>query len=167
MRILSLCSGDGRDLLPELAGSGRQLVRLVLVERDEQLVHGARTTASQLGLGQVNVIAGDAGACATFAAALPVDLLMLCGIFGNVSNDDIAATIAAAPAMLRPGATVIWTRGSTEPELRCVIRQWFVDTGFTEVGFDSEPDGFGVGVAKLTQPVAYRSLPRRLFTFVR
>lgn len=167
MRILSLCSGDGRDLIPQLADSGREFAHLVLVEQDQALAHAARTTASQLGLGRVRVITGDAGVCATFAFALPVDLLMLCGVFGNVSEHDIAATVAAVPAMLRPGATVIWTRGSTEPDLRRVIRQWFTDTGFTEAAFDSEPHGFGVGVARLTDPCSTEPLPHRLFTFVR
>ena len=167
MRILSLCLGDGRDLLPELVGSGRETAPTFLVEQDEILAQDARATADRLGLGHVNVITGDAGETTTFASALPVDLLMLCGIFGNVADQDIAATIEATPAMLRPGATVIWTRGSTQPDLRPVIRQWFLDAGFRETAFDSEPHGFGVGVAKLTQPGAGQHLSRRLFTFLR
>jgi hypothetical protein len=167
MRILSLCSGDGRDLLPELANSDHEAVRAVLVEQDRKLAHDAGATASRLGLGQVSVLIGDAGDTATFAFALPVDLLMLCGIFGNVSEHDIAATIAATPRLLRPGATVLWTRGSAEPDLRPVIRRWFLDAGFREIAFDSEPRGFGVGVAQLAQPIEGRPLPSRLFTFIR
>lgn len=167
MRILSLCSGDGRDLLPELANSGRETAGAVLVEQDARLAQDAGAIAGRLGLGQVRVLAGDAGDTATFALALPVDLLMLCGIFGNVSERDIAATIAATPRMLRPGGTVIWTRGGTQPDLRPVIRQWFLDAGFREIAFDSEPQGFGVGMAQLAGPVAHRPLPRRLFTFLR
>jgi len=91
----------------------------------------------------------------------------MCGIFGNVSERDIASTIAATPAMLRPGATVIWTRGSSEPDLRPAIRHWFLDAGFREIAFDSEPQGFGVGTAQLSEPGADRPLPRRLFTFLR
>jgi hypothetical protein len=167
MRLLSLCSGDGRDLLPELARSGRETASTVLVEQDETLVHDARVSADRLRLGHVNVIPGDAGYTTTFASALPVDLLMLCGIFGNVAEQDIAATIEATPTMLRPGGTVIWTRGRTQPDLRSVIRQWFVDAGFREIAFDSEPHGFGVGVARLGEPAPGRPLPRRLFTFLR
>jgi hypothetical protein len=166
MRVLSPCSGDGRDLLPELANSGQETAGTVLVEQDERLGHDARATARRLGVGQVKIVTGDAGDTASFAFALPVDLLMLCGIFGNVSERDIAATIAATPTMLRPGATVIWTRGSTEPDMRPVIRHWFLDAGFREIAFDSEPQGFGVGVAQLADPVEGRLLPRRLFTFL-
>lgn len=167
MRILSLCSGDGRDLLPELVSSGRETASTLLVEQDASLAQDARATADRLGLGQVNVITGDAGETTTFAFALPVDLLMLCGIFGNVADQDIAATIEVIPAMLRPGATVIWTRGSAQPDLRPVIRQWFLDAGLRETAFDSEPHGFGVGVAKLTELGERPHLPRRLFTFLR
>jgi hypothetical protein len=49
MRILSLCSGDGRDLLPELANCGRQTASGVLVEQDERLAQDARATAGRLG----------------------------------------------------------------------------------------------------------------------
>jgi O-succinylbenzoate synthase len=37
MRILSLCSGDGRDLLPVLAHSDQETVSAVLVEQDTVL----------------------------------------------------------------------------------------------------------------------------------
>lgn len=170
MRILSLCSGDGRDVLPAVATGGHQTTHTVLVERDPTLSQDARATAAGLELSQVDVItgdAGDAGDTSVFASALPVDLLMLCGIFGNVSNHDITTTIAATPRMLRPGATVIWTRGSTAPDLRPLIRAWFLNAGFREIAFDSEPDGFGVGVAKLVEPATARPLPHRLFTFTR
>ena len=45
---------------------------------------------------------------ADFADVLPADVL-LCGIFGNVSDRDIRRTVRAAPALCRAGATVIWT----------------------------------------------------------
>ena len=54
---------------------------------------------------------GDAGDVSTYADVLPVDLLLLCGIFGNISVEDIERTVAAVPMMLADGGTVIWTRG--------------------------------------------------------
>ena len=50
MRILSLCSGDGRDLLPALADADHETVSVVLVERDTMLAQKARATASRLGV---------------------------------------------------------------------------------------------------------------------
>ena len=77
-----------------------------------------------------------------FADALPADVLLLCGIFGNVSDRDINRTVQAAPALCRAGATVIWTRHRRPPDLTPRIRQWFADSGFAEIAFDA----LGTGV---------------------
>ncbi len=167
LRILSLCAGEGRDLLPELAARPQLDVRAVLVELDPELAERARRTAD--GRDGVRVRVGDAGDVASFDDVVPVDLLLLCGIFGNVSDDDIRRTIAAVPAMLVPGGTVIWTRGrfSAERDLRPLVRQWFVEAGLDEVAFDGEPESFGVGVARRPlDATAAVELPPRLFTFV-
>ena len=79
----------------------------------------------------------DASQPAGFADALPADVLLLCGIFGNVSMADIQRTIAAAPALCAPGATVIWTRHRREPDLTPQIRAWFTAAGFEELAFGS------------------------------
>lgn len=167
-RILSLCAGDGRDLLPELTVLDGTAYSAALVEKDETLAERALAEAEQLGLAGVTMIRGDAGLVSTFARQLPVDLLLLCGIFGNISEEDIRATIAATPAMLRPGGTVIWTRGAFTSDLRPQVRAWFREAGLRETSFDGEPEGYGVGTARLgpgARPA--RSLPERLFTFRR
>ena len=111
LRILSLCAGDDRDVLPELAGTAPPVdVQAVLVELDPELAERARRAAD--GRDEVlRVRVGDAGDVSSFDDVLPVDLLLLCGVFGNVSGDDIRRTIATVPAMLVPGGTVIWTHG--------------------------------------------------------
>lgn len=93
---------------------------------------------------------------------------MLCGIFGNISQEDIKATVDAVPALVAPGGVVVWTRGGFDPDLRPHIRQWFLDAGLTEVAFDGDPEPFGVGVARFPDSAeATGSVPPRLFTFVR
>ncbi len=59
-RVLSLCAGDGRDLLPELAARPRLAPDVLLVERDETLAGQARSAAAALGVGRVDVRAADA-----------------------------------------------------------------------------------------------------------
>ncbi len=169
LRILSLCSGRGLDLLPALAGLEHDRYQAFLVEKDQELARDAIETAGQLGLGGVEIVIGDAGRTTTFAHRLPVDLLMLCGIFGNICDDDVAATVAAIPALLADGGVVIWTRGSSDPDLRRTIRSWITDTGLVETSWDDEPEGYGVGVAR-RRPDARQEpvpVPERLFTFVR
>ena len=167
VRILSLCAGDGRDLLPELAVARARTSHAILIEKDPVLAAAARSAARDRGLSDVAIIIGDAGRSATFARWLPVDLLLLCGIFGNISEDDIRLTVAAAPAMVRPDGIVIWTRGNMEPELRPAIRQWFNEASFDEVAFDGEPEPYGVGVGRRRLGAAGRELPELLFQFHR
>ena len=104
---------------------------------------------------------------AGFADALPADVLLLCGIFGNVSDQDIERTARAAPALCRLGATVIWTRHRRPPDLTPQVRAWFTQGGFEDVAFDALETTvmIGVGVCRLVRVPAARLPDERLFTF--
>src|SRR6266700_4054145 len=92
-----------------------------------------RATSSWPAAGQdlpgVEVRQEDAGLVAGFADVLPADVLLLCGIFGNVSDHDIRRTVQTAPALCRVGATVIWTRHRRPPDLTPQIRAWYASAG--------------------------------------
>jgi hypothetical protein len=169
-RVLSLCAGQGRDVIGALGSRpGPERVVARLVELDPRLVDDARAAIDTAGLHGVDVVEGDASTTSAADGAVPVDLLLLCGIFGNVSDGDIKSTIELAPTLLAPGATVIWTRHRLAPDLTPSIRAWFADAGFDEVAFETPADEraqfVGVGVHRL------RVAPRpfvpgvRLFTF--
>ncbi len=152
VRLVSLCSGQGHDVNGVLPGHPRRDdVSAVLVEADADNAVVAREHAARAGLAQVNVRHADASRVASFADALPADVLMLCGIFGNVSETDIERTIVAAPALSAPGATVIWTRNRRPPDLTPRIRALFTAGGFEEVAFGSPEAApqIGVGVSRL------------------
>jgi hypothetical protein len=168
-RLLSLCAGDGRDLIPELAARSRREFEAFLVEQDPELAARARESATSAGADRVEVRTADASLPESFADVLPVDLLLLCGIFGNVPDGDIRRTVSAAPAMLRPSGFVIWTRGRCEgADLRPTVRRWVAEAGLEEVAYDGAPELFGVGVARARgSPGVDRALPDRLFTFFR
>jgi hypothetical protein len=167
-RILSLCSGDGRDVLPVLADQpAERRPEVVLVELDPVLAAAAGQRARDLGVA-ATVVVGDAGLVSTWRSFAPVDLLMLCGIFGNISDQDIRATVEATPTIVTPGGAVIWTRGaSADEDLRPAIRGWFGEAGLVESAFEGVPDGYGVGVHRLAGDGQAAPLPERLFTFVR
>ena len=61
---------------------------------------------------------------------------MLCGIFGNIPNEDVARTVRLASTMCAPAAAVLWTRHRRGPDLTPAIREWFTRAGFAEVEFD-------------------------------
>ena len=169
VRLVSLCAGQGRDVIGVLPGHPRRDdVHAVLVESDPRNAEAARRAAAQAGLRQVEVREADAAAVASFADALPADVLLLCGIFGNVSDEDIKFTVEAASAMCRPGGTVIWTRHRRAPDLTPQIRAWFAASGFDELAFDAldtEDRLMTVGANRLRR-AATAGLPgRALFTF--
>lgn len=152
IQVVSVCSGQGRDLLEVLVDHPRRAdVRARMVELDAGNVAVARDAARALGLPAVACVCGDASVAAAYDGAVPADVVLICGVFGNVSDADIRHTIEHAPEMCRPGATVIWTRHRRAPDATPMIRATFEETGFEEVAFDTE-DGFlfGVGTARLT-----------------
>jgi Putative methyltransferase len=166
--LVSLCAGQGRDVLGVLPDhSRRDDVRAVLVEWDQHNADVARQAAADLGLSQVEVRQADAGLVAGFADALPADVLLLCGIFGNLNDDDIRNTIQASAAMGQAGATVIWTRHRRPPDLTPQLRTWFAETGFDEIAFDALDTSAltGVGVHRLSRAASSAVPGDRLFTF--
>ncbi|MEZ5409337.1 MAG: hypothetical protein R2761_15015 [Acidimicrobiales bacterium] len=166
IRVLSLCSGDGRDLSGALSGHPRAGdVSGVLVEVDPDLAAGAAGNLAAAAPG-LAVRCADAGDPASFADQLPVDVLVLCGIFGNVAPADIAATVAAVPALASPGAAVLWTRHRRAPDITPWIRQRFHDAGCPAEGFVSPgPGGFALGLQRRRPEAVAPPLPPRLFTF--
>ena len=70
-RVLSLCAGDGRDLLPELAARPRLAPDVLIVERDETLAGQARSAAAALGVDRVVVRAADAPGLLASPACCP------------------------------------------------------------------------------------------------
>lgn len=171
VRVLSLCAGDGRDVLGVLTGrEDAARVAVTLIELDPDLAAAARERAEAAGVA-AEVRAADAGTTDAAAGAVPADVLLLVGIFGNISDDDIRATIAAAPSLCAPGAHVLWTRGTTVDghDLTPTVREWFTECGFAEIDF-AVHDGEGhpsVGFARLeAEPTPFEP-GRRLFTFLR
>jgi hypothetical protein len=168
IRAISACAGQGRDLLGVLAAHPRRGdVAARLVELDPRNAAEARAAAAAAGLGGVEVAVGDASTTSAYAGAVPADLLLLCGIFGNVTEADIGRTVALAPSLCAPGATVVWTRHRRAPDRTPWIRERFAEAGFRELGFDApEGDWFSVGAQRLEGPPARFEPGLRLFSFV-
>lgn len=134
--VVSMCAGDGRDLLEVLDGRpDGDRVTATLVETDERNVERARTHISGLGHPRVHVRRRDAGSTDAYAGAVPADLVLACGIFGNIEDDDVRRTIAALPQLCAEAATVIWTRTRQPPDLTPRIRDWLTERDFEEIEF--------------------------------
>ena len=174
-RLLSVCAGDGRDTLPVLAEVAPRITA-TLVELNGELAERARRTAAELALGGVTVRTGDAGMCRSHRGAVPADVVLLCGVFGNVTDEDVANTVEHLPELLAPGGVVIWTRGSRADQDPSAwagdpseyVRGLFAARTFEEIAF-VKPDeaGFRVGVHRLLGRPRPFDPAVRLFTFVK
>lgn len=170
LTIASACAGEGRDLLGVLVrrdDSGR--VRAVLVENDEQIASRAEAAARAAGLNDVIVRVADAGDPTSYEGLVPADLVLMVGVFGNISDAGVQRTIAALPSFCSNGGVVIWTRSRREPDLTPMIRRWLQESGFAESAFHAPDDVlFSVGVHRLTADPAPALGPDhgRLFQFL-
>jgi hypothetical protein len=163
VRLLSLCAGRGLDVLPLLQVHARGGdVRGRLVELDARNAEAARALAPA----GVEVVEADAGSTDASVGAAPADVLLLCGIFGNVADEDVERTLAAVPQLCAPGATVVWTRSRHAPDLTPDVRRWAAQAGVVETAFVTEgPDGWSVGAGTFDGEPEPLVPGRRLFTF--
>lgn len=167
--VISICAGAGKDLLGVLARrDDRSRVHALLVEADARLVGRAQATARASRCGHVRAVVGDAAQTDAYADVAPADLVLVCGVFGNISDEDIERTIGALPQLCREGGEVIWTRHRRHPDLTPSVRRWFADAGFDELAFDSAgPGSYAVGMHRLARPSETLEAGVRLFTFFR
>jgi hypothetical protein len=171
---VSLCAGDGRDILGVLAErEDAARVSVTLVEVLPELVERARSAAADV-TADVEVVADDAGCSETYVGltTVPADVVLLVGVLGNISDADVAATVAAMPRLCASGATLVWSRGRSlegAEDFVTPVRKAFSAAGFAEVcirTFDVEDDRTALGVVRLDGPAAPLG-PRQIwFTFV-
>ncbi|MBM7798443.1 hypothetical protein JOE57_001364 [Microlunatus panaciterrae] len=131
-----------------------------LAERAREAIEGSQA--------RLQVRCADAAASSIYADTVPADLVLTCGVFGNISDQDVRATIAALPQLCGPGAQVIWTRHRREPDLTPQIRSWFRTAEFEEVCFVSPGnDSWSVGVHEFAGTPQPLDANAHWFTFVR
>lgn len=151
------------DVLPD--HPRRDDVQARLVELDPRNTAFARERAR--GLPQVQIVTGDAALIDQYNGLAPADVVLVCGVFGNISDEDIERTIDACPQLCRTGATLIWTRHREDPDLVPQICDWFESRGFEQVWISDPDAGFGVGVHRFTGEPQPLVPGRTLFSFVR
>jgi hypothetical protein len=149
VRIVSMCAGQGRDVIDVVATHPRRAeVSALLVELDPALVAFARDRAASVGVAdQVRIEEGDASMARWYEEQVPADLVLVCGVFGNISAGDISGLITALRGFCRRGSEVIWTRHRRPPDATPSIRADFAAAGFEEVAFE-DPGGFVLSVGR-------------------
>jgi hypothetical protein len=137
-----------------------------LVELDERNVAVARQAAQAAGLDGVEILQADAGITDACAGVVPAQIVVVCGICGNITLSDVGATVAALPSLCAPGAWSFGPGTACHPDLTPAIRSWFREAGSCEEAFDVSHDGFmSVGAHRLTGEPSELMPGQRLFTF--
>jgi len=167
LRVVSLCAGQSLDLLGVLPEHPRRHdVRARLVELDERNAGIAQRAAKAHGLHGVDVFVGDAALTDHYRDIVPADLVLLCGVLGNITDEDVASTIGYCTQLCATGSSLIWTRHRKPPDLIPQIGRWLKAAGFEELWLSDPDAGFGVGVHRFVgQPRAL--VPgQHMFTFI-
>lgn len=168
IRAVSVCAGQGHDLIGALDGHPRRAdVRARLVELDPRNTAAARDRAAALGLDRVETVTGDASLTDAYLGAVPADLVLAVGVFGNLTTEDIERATGFLARMCAPGGTLVWSRNHKAPDVFPRVRGWLEERGFEHV-WESGPEAEqGVGVHRFTGGEPGPLPPgERMFTFV-
>jgi hypothetical protein len=167
LQVVSLCSGQGRDLLEVLVDHPRRDdVSARLVELDARNTALCEKQARATGLHQIEIVTGDASIADQYKGMVPADLVLICGVFGNITDEDIERTIDACPQLCRSGGIVIWTRHREAPDRVPMICERFKNRGFDLQWLSDEDAKFGVGVHRFTGETQTLVSGFRMFKFV-
>lgn len=168
VRMISMCAGEGRDILTVARRhrrGGDITGRLVELEPSNAAAAKAVIAASELR--GIDVVVGDAGITDAYSGAVPADLVLACGVFGNISDNDIERTIRLLPTLSAEGAWVLWTRYPSGDAF-ARIPDWLAESSFVvEALVVSERERFSVGAARLQGPPCPFLPGERLFEFIR
>lgn len=149
--VISVCAGDSRDLIGALFDHPRASdVIGRLVEIDSRLVEAGRSAAESAGLTkQLEFICGDATSASVYQGVVPTDLVLLCGVFGNIPEIELPRLTQSLRYLCKQNSLVIWTRDLIQDgEIRlAMIRECLQKADFEEVSFRMTPTGnMGVGM---------------------
>jgi len=170
IRIVSVCAGDGRDLLGAIAHHPRtQDIQARLVELNPQLVERGRESIAAAGLTeQLTFINGDATSSNAYVGAVPADIVLVCGVFGNLPDEaELRRLIGNLKVLAKPDAFILWTRGHSQGIAYSeVVRQQFREANFEEIDFRLTATGdMGIGLHRYRGETAPLPENQTLFVF--
>lgn len=147
IKLIDICAGDGRDIIGVLANEPDPTrVSGLLVEINMSLAAAARKGAAEAGARNITVIEGDAADLSIYQPFGKADLLLLCGVFGNISEADMLRTVEYLPMLCKPGARITWTLNRKYADKLDTLRAAWRAHSFTETEYwESERSIYAVG----------------------
>jgi hypothetical protein len=111
-------------------------------------------------------VTADASVTDHYEGLVPADIVLACGIFGNITDEDIERVVEFCPQLCATGGTVIWTRGRDEPDRVPKICAWFEERGFDRQWVSDPAEGFGLGAHRFTGRSRPLALGESMFDFI-
>ena len=95
--------------------------------------------------------------------------MLLVGILGNISDEDLWRLVGFSPQLCAPGATLLWSRGLDGSDRNDQIRTRLADAGFAELDYATSggEDAAALGVVRYDGPPVALRPGQPLFTFLR
>jgi amino acid adenylation domain-containing protein len=172
IQIVSICAGDGRDLIGALHNHPRRKdVAALLLDNNAESIARGKAAAEEIGLGNLlRFVEADATLAKNYLDAVPADLVLLSGFLGHLRHADVSGLIGTLPMFCKNGGQTIWTRhlilhdGHEQVPL---IREFFQKTNFEEIHFEkTDLNGFAVGRTRFAGQPKPLDTSRVLFEFV-
>lgn len=120
------------------------------MELNPKLVEQGRATIESAGLTQqIEFVNGDATLSSSYIGAVPADVVLVCGVFGNLADEaELRRLIQNLKFFAKKDAFVIWTRGHFQGiSYSEIVRKQFREAEFEEVDFRLTSTGnMGVGL---------------------
>ena len=163
--ILSICAGQGRDVLTSLNAD----TCAYLIDVDKECVDYAQSYVNKNDLYNVFVIEADASLISTYIDNnIPkADLILICGVFGHLSLEDINITAQSLKQLIKPNGSVIWTRHKFDNDITKEVRDLFELAGYQEEAFISpKEEPFSIGMYKLIQDTIEPIYDLKMFDYI-
>ncbi|CAN5909903.1 hypothetical protein BH11VER1_BH11VER1_09830 [soil metagenome] len=172
IRIVSICAGDGRDVIEALSGHPRRSdVTAWLLDTHEPSLERGRAAAAAAALeAQVQFLCADATLAENYRGIVPADLIIISGVLGHQSNAGILRFLENLSMLCKSGGSVIWNRHlvtneGTKSVLQ--IRENLGRNGFKEVHYEvTSRNGTAVGRSRFGGEVAPFDPERKIFEFL-
>ena len=167
LRVISVCAGQGRDLLGVLrTHTRRDDVSAILIDLEEKNTLAIQSAAQKMGLARVRGLTADASMMENYLSMAPADLVLMCGVFGNISDTDIRRTISLSRQLCNQGGRIIWTRHRRSPDMVPQICEWFNANEFAPELSATDDEDYGVLTHRYLGESQRIAPSERMFDFV-
>ena len=101
-----------------------------------------------------------------YADLAPADLVLLCGVLGNITDEDGERLLGHCTRLCRSGGTVVWTRNRKAPDLVPRICGWLEQRGFERLWVSEPSITASVGAHRFTEEPRQLPSGQRMFEFI-